>query len=743
MSTADSAFGRKGPENVLIPLGSAKDRRSTVRELKDASKAAEEQLEMELGFDDERQELRKASDAEFNLAVGQTRTTMDADLFVETVMQAWQIERRSAFACFLAAAKDCSNAKGASVTRTSQEMQSNPSLHRFLDRHTYLLLREAFVHAPSEHSENVVIRRLRLRAIWHRADADHSGSVSRVERLGWLRDVCTGEGHVERIASSLFSGWGEHCSIDEMVDALEVGSLEERLGEHGLSMADVISVFRSPEEPPFRRVVYDGRAETAKPPTQSGGAGGGVLGSGVLLATGGGGGGGGGVRGRGGGRGSPGGARGRGRGRGAMGALQEGVTTAGVPGYAINESLSLQPELRAVGGWRGAYQLALQRDSKTFGVAVRVIEAAMDLAHRARWLESDREGDGWLSNGVALAAMLGADESAQAASLTALAGACRRVVAAQPMLVRVAAPVKLFGDVHGQLRDLLLLFAYYGAPTHKGGDVQTTSYVFNGDWVDRGPHQLEVVALLFALKAMYPQRIYLLRGNHEFRDMNEAMAEHGFRHACTTRLPQAGARVYEAIHDTFDWLPIGALVAGRVLVLHGGVGDGSWGLKELAEVQRPLNDAHRELVALQALWSDPSDSDSAMRRGVHESGRGEDIPEFGVDVTERFCEANGLALVVRSHQYVRHGYKVMHGGRLITLFSARNYFQRDGQTNDGAMLLLTPDCNGHLRIHPKRLAHLADGEARPAADDDWRVQLLRAISRCLLLGDDHPIAGKS
>ena len=81
--------------------------------------------------------------------------------------------------------------------------------------------------------------------------------------------------------------------------------------------------------------------------------------------------------------------------------------------------------------------------------------------------------------------------------------------------------------MHGQLRDLLLLFAYFGAPTHKGGDVQvmiplplpsrsppaplqvvvplprrvallllqTTSYVFNGDWVDRGAHQLEVVAL--------------------------------------------------------------------------------------------------------------------------------------------------------------------------------------------------------------------------------------------------------
>ena len=165
-----------------------------------------------------------------------------------------------------------------------------------------------------------------------------------------------------------------------------------------------------------------------------------------------------------------------------------------------------------------------------------------------------------------------------------------------------------------------------------------------------------------------------------------------------------------------------------------------------------------------------------MRRGVHDSGRGENIPEFGADVTAAFCEANALSLVIRSHQYVRQGYKVMHGGRLITLFSARNYFSSDGQTNDGetsprpatpsrgrsptpspcspspsppqpapapalalwpwlspgAMLLVTPDANGHLRVHPKRLAHLDAGEQHASpAPVDWRVHLLRAVARCL------------
>ena len=121
-----------------------------------------------------------------------------------------------------------------------------------------------------------------------------------------------------------------------------------------------------------------------------------------------------------------------------------------------------------------------------------------------------------------------------------IASDARRIVAAQPPLVLVRSPAKLFGDTHGQLRDLLCLFREFGFPSHRGGDVEVVSYVFNGDFVDRGDHQLEVVALLFALKVSFPTRIWLLRGNHEFRWMNEqGMADVGFAHACRRTFPVA------------------------------------------------------------------------------------------------------------------------------------------------------------------------------------------------------------
>jgi len=727
-------FGKKGPENSLVPLGSG-PRRSAV-DIPKPGTDAQNTLEKELGFHGERSALRQQSDAEFDRARGESRNTLDADMFVETVSQTWWMNRRSAFAAFKAIVPGGAEGR--------------------MEKHQYLLLREAFVHG--ENVDHPVIKKLRLTAIWHRADIDHDGLITQAELINWLRELCSGDSHVCRIAAELFTEWPrppplsrrssdpsagpesgrsdsqgslavadpEGVPIEEAVRFLEGGSLEERLARHDLSTEDLLASFRQPPFPRYHRVVYDGRAETAKP--RAGGAGGAggvptpVRVGGVALklplprlaATA---------------RPTP--PRSKSGHSGRQSALREGVTTAGVPGDAVNESLLLEADLRAVGGWRGPYSLALQRDSREFVIAMRIIDVGMVMAEEVKG-QPDEKGERWMGGGAALAGMLGATEEQQAENIMSLAAAVKRVVAAQPSLVHVQAPAKVFGDVHGQLRDLLLLFAYYGAPTHKGGDVQTTAYVFNGDWVDRGPHQLETVVLLFALKAIYPSKVFLVRGNHEFRDMNESMGEDGFQAHVAARLPAAGGRVYEAIHRTFDWLPLAALVAGQVLVVHGGVGDGSWGLRELRQLARPLDDAHRELMTLHALWSDPSDSDSVMRRGVHDSGRGENIPEFGSDVTAGFCEANGLSLIIRSHQYVRQGYKVMHGGRLITLFSARNYFSSDGQTNDGAMLLLTPDPNGHLRVHPKRLAHLnAEEEHAAPATDDWRVHLLRVFARCL------------
>ena len=78
----------------------------------------------------------------------------------------------------------------------------------------------------------------------------------------------------------------------------------------------------------------------------------------------------------------------------------------------------------------------------------------------------------------------------------------------------------MFGDLHGQFHDLLLFFKQFGCPDHRQGDIDLCEYVFIGDFVDRGAYSCEVMVLLLALKVRYPKRIWLLRGNHEDREVN-------------------------------------------------------------------------------------------------------------------------------------------------------------------------------------------------------------------------------
>jgi serine/threonine-protein phosphatase 6 catalytic subunit len=74
----------------------------------------------------------------------------------------------------------------------------------------------------------------------------------------------------------------------------------------------------------------------------------------------------------------------------------------------------------------------------------------------------------------------------------------------------VLSPVTIVGDLHGQFFDLINLLKVGGWPPG-------TSYIFLGDFVDRGHNSVETLSLLLCLKLKYPGHVTLLRGNHEVR----------------------------------------------------------------------------------------------------------------------------------------------------------------------------------------------------------------------------------
>jgi len=323
------------------------------------------------------------------------------------------------------------------------------------------------------------------------------------------------------------------------------------------------------------------------------------------------------------------------------------------------------------------------------GRARRVTEQARALARRVANEPVDRLDSEWTEE--SLLTTLFSTEYLD--TLMILAKASKKLLAGQPVLAEATVPCRVFGDIHGQFRDLLLLFHAFGFPSERN----PVSYIFNGDFVDRGSHQLEVIGLLLALKVALPQKVWLVRGNHEDRSMNE---KYGFMEHCYKHLGEEnGKKTFDLMEEAFDQLPIACLVAQRILVVHGGIGNGGWDLNELRAVQRPIGEKelNNPLLSwiLNILWSDPIEDDeddetgNAGIFGVHESPRIGAALLFGWNVTKTFCARNGLQLIVRSHQSKADGlgFDIMHEDMLVRVFSARDY---EGHGNDGAVLLITP-----------------------------------------------------
>ncbi len=96
----------------------------------------------------------------------------------------------------------------------------------------------------------------------------------------------------------------------------------------------------------------------------------------------------------------------------------------------------------------------------------------------------------------------------------ALCDKAREILIDESNVQPVKCPVTVCGDIHGQFQDLLELFRI-------GGNCPETNYLFMGDYVDRGYHSVETVSLLVALKVRYRERITILRGNHESRQITQ------------------------------------------------------------------------------------------------------------------------------------------------------------------------------------------------------------------------------
>lgn len=189
---------------------------------------------------------------------------------------------------------------------------------------------------------------------------------------------------------------------------------------------------------------------------------------------------------------------------------------------------------------------------------------------------------------------------------------------------------------------------------NNAGAPPDTSYLFLGDYVDRGKQSIETITLLFAYKIKYPDRVYMLRGNHECQNISKM---YGFWDECRRRYNN---KLWKMFINAFNHMPVCALIDDRILCMHGGLSPDLKHLWQIEKLNRP-SEIPSEGILCDLLWSDPAESDSPFITNIipkkwGESERGVSYV-FSTRVVKEFLEKHKLDLIVRGHQLMEDGYE--------------------------------------------------------------------------------------
>ncbi|MHA1909116.1 MAG: metallophosphoesterase [Candidatus Thorarchaeota archaeon] len=207
------------------------------------------------------------------------------------------------------------------------------------------------------------------------------------------------------------------------------------------------------------------------------------------------------------------------------------------------------------------------------------------------------------------------------------------------------------GDVHGDLgaaKTVVEIFRRY----------KDHSLVFMGDYADRGPYQVETVNFILALGLIAPNRVTILRGNHE---SEKVAIKYGFYLDVKRKHSD---KVFRDYMRAFESLPIASLSENGVFSCHGGIPEGVTSIDDLQKPDRHHVNFENDVI-LQLVWNDPADNDFAFRNNV----RGANIRTYGRKAFKQFSKNLNIHLMFRAHQVFPEGTQEFFEGKLVSVFS--------------------------------------------------------------------------
>ena len=270
------------------------------------------------------------------------------------------------------------------------------------------------------------------------------------------------------------------------------------------------------------------------------------------------------------------------------------------------------------------------------------------------------------------------------------------------------------GDIHGSFRDLYYIIEKFGIPG------KNNSFVFNGDFVDRGSKQIEVLLTLLYAHLLYPEHVFLNRGNHE--DLSINLSNHfqrNFKHDVDKKYGQYSLAVFNKAQSLFRCLPVATIVDNRTgvraFVVHGGLSNrlsmsfiNSSNFNRFQFGSVLVNDTQYDDTKRTAeifsdlIWSDPSASNGVsknLRRGMGYF--------FGPDISAQFCSKHGYTTVIRSHEVRDEGFSQDHK-HCVTIFSSSLYC---GGSNKAAVIIIKANRPG-FDVHKFQTQHSPNGYER-------------------------------
>ncbi|OYT65546.1 hypothetical protein B6U74_03150 [Candidatus Bathyarchaeota archaeon ex4484_205] len=229
-----------------------------------------------------------------------------------------------------------------------------------------------------------------------------------------------------------------------------------------------------------------------------------------------------------------------------------------------------------------------------------------------------------------------------------------------PPIVRESCDTILFvGDLHGDYESAESAFKLYE-------ELSPDIIVFLGDYVDRGPKQLETINLLLRNFVEVPERVCLLRGNHETPSMN---LYYGFRSLLS-------ADEYFSYLRIFSILPYIFISDQKLIALHGGIPVkkekdryAPYSLQEILSIRKGVEDP-TDPMTFQILWNDPHEEIES----AYPNPRGPGIYYYGFKIFEEFMSDANISFLVRAHFPYEPGYRFFFENRLLSIFSCRYYY---------------------------------------------------------------------